>query len=534
MKNNITRKIKCDCFKAMAPAWILNTIETVLTGFLSVYITTLVAGFTDAIMEHNFEVLTSEIFKIILCVFVSVFIFPLTSYVCNMLMLRQALKHDRKIMEIFLRKKFDKAMEMSIGEAQSRIENDPNNYRIEWMEMMTQIVSLPIILSYLLYSTWRLHWQYALIIIAISLIRIVIPIAVRKLNAKYDEESRSYETELRKCETDITSQPHYTVMLGIKEDMLKRMDALFWSFYKKTGKRRAFFTSTASFFTSTVDTVSWMFIIVIGTVFVSKNLISTGTVAAMLGFTAIYDKFFNSVIFIIKEKPIMKTLLKRMLVLYADVESPNGKTIQSISKISVENLSYKYNGNLVFEPLSFSFCSGEHIAICGENGSGKSTLLRILCGLNCHYTGNITIDDTDLSSISLDSWRNQIALATQDPFLFSGTVLENLTFGGLATEKEAMRVLENMGIAYLANRNVSIKQDSLSVGEKQRISLARAILKKAPIIFLDEPNNHLDKDSSQRIKDFIRSSKSTIVYISHTDSLTTLASRVIMVKKAKR
>ena len=101
------------------------------------------------------------------------------------------------------------------------------------------------------------------------------------------------------------------------------------------------------------------------------------------------------------------------------------------------------------------------------------------------------------------------------------------------SQKEAMRVLDDMGIAYLADRDVSVKQDSLSVGEKQRISLSRAILKKATIIFLDEPSNHLDENSILKLKEFISSSSRTIVYISHTDSLTELASKVIMVKKVK-
>lgn len=253
----------------------------------------------------------------------------------------------------------------------------------------------------------------------------------------------------------------------------------------------------------------------------------------MLGFSSIYNNIINSVIYIIKERLIIKTLVDRMNVLYDNAEKFNGQTIEKIDSFSAAGLSCKYGNTPVFEPLNFSIQAGEKVAVCGENGSGKSTLLRILCGLNSDYTGSITVNGIEMSSVFLDSLRSQVSLATQEPFLFPGTVLENLTFGGLASKEDAMRVLNDMGIAYLSDRDISVKQDNLSVGEKQRISLSRAILKKATVIFLDEPSNNLDENSILKLKKFISSSSKTVVYISHTDSLIELASKVIMVKKVK-
>lgn len=532
MKDNV-KEIKRDCVSAMMPAWIISTLETALTGVLSVWITTLVAGFTDAILGLNKDALTSEAGKIILGVFISIFIFPLISYLCNILMIKQALNHDRKVMGRFLRKKYNDAKKMGVGEAQARLENDPNDYRLEWMEMMTQVVSLPIVLFYLLYSSFSLNWQYTLITIVISAARIFLPIAVRKLNAKYDKESRDYSTKLRKCEMNIISMPHYIVMLGIESEMINRIDEKFRNYYNCTGRKSVVLGSVSSFFSSAIDAISSSMIIIAGAIFISQKFASPGTVAAMIGFSSIYNSIINSVIYIIQERLVIKTLVDRMEVLYADAEELDGKVIGKIDSFSATGLSCKYGDIPVFEPLDFSIKVGEKVAICGENGSGKSTLLRILCGLNSEYIGSITVNEIEMSSIFFDSLRIQISLATQEPFLFPGTVLENLTFGGLASKEEAMRVLNDMGIAYLADRDISVKQDSLSVGEKQRISLSRVILKKTPIIFLDEPSNNLDEDSILKLKEFISSSSKTIIYISHTDSLTELASKVIMVKKVK-
>ncbi len=531
---NPVKDVKKDCFAAMAPVWIINTLQETITGVLMVWLASLVAEFTDAILQFDSETLVSGIGKVILCVVILVFILPLTSYFCNIIMLKQALKHDRKVISRFLLKKHNEAMKMGVGEAQSRLENDPNDYRICWMEIMTQVASLPIVIFYLIYSSLNADWQYALIMMAISIARIFLPIAIRKLNAKYDKETREYTTELRSRETDITSQPHNIVMLGINKGILKRIESLFWDYYQHTGQKRAIYDSITTFLLSIIEVLSWISIVVVGAVFVSQSRISAGVVAAMLGFSSLYDSAINSIICIIKEKSIIKTLSERMLVLYENAESSEASStneLKEINTITLNKLSYKYNDTYVFAPLSFTIKNGDKIAVCGENGSGKSTLLNILCRLNYDYDGSVKINNMELSSISSKYLRRQLSLATQDPFLFPGTVLDNLTFGGLASTEEAMSVLEDMGIGYLANRDVSVNQDSLSVGEKQRISLSRVILKKAPIILLDEPDNHLDSESVSVLKEYISSSNNTIIYVSHTDSLTALASKILVINK---
>lgn len=421
-------------------------------------------------------------------------------------------------------------MKIEVGDAQFRLENDPNNYRLEWMKWMTQFFSMTVILIYLMYSSFKLNVQYTLITIAISAIRFILPVCIRKISAEYYKEQQDYATDLRKSETDITSQPHYTVMLGIGQEMLRKIDNKFWTYYNSTGKKGVRFSTFTSFISSLVAHFSGLLIIVVGAVLVSRNHVSAGTAMAMLGFSSIYDSSINSASYIIKERLRMKALIKRISVLYSDAEALEGKNVSHFDNLSAVDLSYRYTDADVFEPVSFNICSGDKVAICGENGSGKSTLLNILCGLNCNYSGRIMINQ-EMSELSVVNWRSQISFATQEPFLFPGTVLDNLTFGGLASEEAAMHALDEMGIAYLAEREISVNQNSLSVGEKQRISLSRAILKNTPIIFLDEPSNHLDSDSVRIIMDFIRCSAKTVVYISHSEQMTKLATRVIRLKK---
>ena len=99
--NDIIKKIKRDCFEAMAPAWIVSTLQEIAVGLISVWMTTFVADFTDAILQFDKTIVTNMIWKIVFCILISVLFIPFISFICNMLMITRALKHDRNVLEDF-------------------------------------------------------------------------------------------------------------------------------------------------------------------------------------------------------------------------------------------------------------------------------------------------------------------------------------------------------------------------------------------------------------------------------------------------
>ena len=122
---------------------------------------------------------------------------------------------------------------------------------------------------------------------------------------------------------------------------------------------------------------------------------------------------------------------------------------------------------------------------------------------------------------------NIIAYIEQDPYLFPIPFRDNIQIGNLnASENEFNEVVKKLQIGYLVNR-VNCASDQLSGGEKQKISIARALLKKAPIIIMDEPTNNLDKDSKKWLIEFIKQSCETIIFVSHDSDLLSLANITI-------
>jgi ATP-binding cassette subfamily C protein CydD len=176
----------------------------------------------------------------------------------------------------------------------------------------------------------------------------------------------------------------------------------------------------------------------------------------------------------------------------------------------VDQLSYTYPGRTVpaLAGVSFSLACGTRTALVGRTGSGKSTLVNLLLRSLEPSSGMIAVDGTDISTLAIDTWRRHIAVVPQRPHLFHGSLLENLRLAlPTATISEIGRALELAGaeevIAALPEGLDTVIGEGgsgLSSGEVQRLALARAFLKNAPVLVLDEPTASLDPRSEQALR----------------------------------
>ncbi len=170
-------------------------------------------------------------------------------------------------------------------------------------------------------------------------------------------------------------------------------------------------------------------------------------------------------------------------------------------EIGYENVDFKYDEcRVVLKNISLHADPGETLAVVGPTGSGKSTLVHLLPAFYHPSGGRITIDSRDIGTVSLESLRAQIEVVSQEPFLFNGTVRENIQYGKLdASEAELIAASRAanchdfiVGLPHGYDSHVGERGVKLSVGEKQRITIARAILKDAPILILDEATASVD------------------------------------------
>ncbi|MBE6082825.1 MAG: ABC transporter ATP-binding protein [Tissierellaceae bacterium] len=197
--------------------------------------------------------------------------------------------------------------------------------------------------------------------------------------------------------------------------------------------------------------------------------------------------------------------------------------IDDIERIDVKNLSFSYNDTQVLKNINFTFNKGYKYAIFGGSGSGKSTLIKLIMGFYKTYDGQIFFNDMELKTIKNSSLWKQMAYIQQKVFIMSGTLKDNITlFSNKYTDDEINKAVKFSGLDGLIKSlpngiDTYIEEGgkNFSGGEKQRISLARALLSDKSIFLLDESFSALDNKNSMEIEKNILDIDKTIIMISH-------------------
>lgn len=175
------------------------------------------------------------------------------------------------------------------------------------------------------------------------------------------------------------------------------------------------------------------------------------------------------------------------------------------SILRAENLGREIAAKVLIAGATFEVCKGETLAIVGPSGSGKSSLLRLLNRLDEPTSGTVYLDSIDYRQIAPRELRRRIGMVLQRPFLFAGTVADNLQFGPRQRAEELSsaaieELLAGVGLSGFGSRDVS----NLSGGEAQRVSFARALANSPEALLLDEPTSALDEVAKRDVETLIR------------------------------
>jgi ABC-type multidrug transport system fused ATPase/permease subunit len=212
--------------------------------------------------------------------------------------------------------------------------------------------------------------------------------------------------------------------------------------------------------------------------------------------------------------------------------------------VTYENVDFSYGPErVVLRNVSLHARPGEVVALVGPTGAGKSTLVNLLPAFYEATSGRITIDGQDISGISLESLRTHISVVSQEAFLFNGTIRENILYGRLAaTEAELLAASRAANchefIARLPqgyDSRVGERGVKLSVGEKQRVSIARALLKNAPILILDEATASVDTATEKLIQEALERlmTNRTSFVIAHRLSTIRHAGQILVLRQGQ-
>ncbi len=210
----------------------------------------------------------------------------------------------------------------------------------------------------------------------------------------------------------------------------------------------------------------------------------------------------------------------------------------SIKSVEFKDVHFTYPNTTtkVLQGISFKVKSGDFLGVMGHTGAGKTTILKLLMRYYEPQQGQVLINGQDVQNLTLDSVRDKMGFVSQEPFLFFGTLRENVTYNRESTNEEVMAALEFAGAAEFVNdfefgldTKVGDRGTMLSGGQRARVSLARALLKKPSLLVLDEASSALDAETERRIQENLLASGDgrTTIAVAHRLSTIRNAEEII-------
>jgi subfamily B ATP-binding cassette protein MsbA len=225
-------------------------------------------------------------------------------------------------------------------------------------------------------------------------------------------------------------------------------------------------------------------------------------------------------------------------------DAPDAVPLEAVREgVAFENVYFKYDEEMVLKGITFRIGVGEIVALVGVSGGGKTTIANLIPRFYSPTSGGVTIDGRDVGKYTIASLRRQIGIVTQQTILFNDSVANNIAYGEIRRSKKEIEAAALAAHAHDFIRRIPEGYDTLvgeggvrmSGGEAQRLSVARAILKNAPILILDEATSALDAESDaavQKALDNLLANRTTLV-IAHRLSTIQHADRILVVRDGR-
>lgn len=353
----------------------------------------------------------------------------------------------------------------------------------------------------------------------------------------YNKPIKKINRKIMEMNSKVTSQFVETIngietikAFNQEDNEKEKTDKLYKKFLKKVFNGGVLSLSQQTI-TMFVAVVGELVILWVGVAYVIKGELTLGE---LITFNALLGYFIEPIKNLINLQPSIQTAvvaadrLGEILDITPEYNYEHEQLNDKIKfdKISISNLDFRYGTReLVLKDINLEICRGEKIAFVGESGSGKTTLANLLVRLYEQEKGSIKLDSIDIREFSIKQIRDNISYISQNTFLFSGTIRENLLFGNSdVSDDDISQVCKICELEEYINSlplkfNTRIEENgkNLSGGQKQRLAIARALLKKPEILIMDEATSNLDYITERSIEKTINnfSKNMTTIIIAH-------------------
>ena len=437
---------------------------------------------------------------------------------------------------------------VSTGDLMSRLTNDVDRIQQALSGSMGDLIEEIFILFALLIGIFVIDWRLALASLVIT------PLAVVPL-AGFSRQLKKKGLLSQVKMAQIYNLLHETITgnkivkaFTMEEFELKKFFQATWS-YLKTNIKLAWIASLSSPFMEFVGGLAGAFILVIGTTRIKQGQISPGdfgsfVMAIFMMYTPI--KRLSRANNQIQQGIACFERIQEVLISIPQIQdSPLAHPLPLVKgRIEFKNVSFCYNElRPVLSDINFEIKPNETVAIVGLSGAGKTTIINLISRFYDPTSGRITIDGIDIREVTLASLRSQIGLVTQDIILFNDSIRNNIAYGleNMAEEKivraakaaKAHDFITELPQGY--DTQIGEKGALLSSGQRQRLAIARALLKDPPILILDEATSALDSESERLIQVALANvmKNRTTIVIAHRLSTIRSAHKIFVIDKGR-
>ncbi len=282
--------------------------------------------------------------------------------------------------------------------------------------------------------------------------------------------------------------------------------------YQKAWLRACYYNFLMGPMVDLISTITTSFVYVIGVSCIMGGGRSGVTVGVLIAFTAYISRFWNPINTIASFYNSVLTAVSYLERIFETIDepvevtdAPDAQPMPPIEgNVTFENVRFSYEDDIpVLKDVSFDVKKGQCIAIVGPTGAGKTTIVNLLSRFYNVDSGRVLVDGIDISKVTLHSLRTQMGVMMQDSFIFSGTIMDNIRYGNkTATDEEVIRAAKTvcahdfiMQMEDGYNTQVNERGSRLSVGQRQLISFARALLNDPAILILDEATSSIDTET---------------------------------------
>jgi len=447
----------------------------------------------------------------------------------NKMSIKLKLNLADKFIRKFYRLDFEFLQSRSVGESVFRFSDTDTsvNFILEQCpQILLDIVKLPIILGVCLW----INTQMTLLLLILSPLFLLHSLYLQKKLKPIYEEIWKFSARLSKEVYEAFSRMLIIKVFGLESFQRRRY---FKSFIEniRWGIRGFRWGIISSLTSSFLSKAVYGGVTLYGGWMIIKGDLTIGSYTAIMLYLTqlggLLDSLSHRFEFFVKEMVSLNRFLEIIEIEPKIKDSPSAKALSSLrGRIIFEDVKFGYeNGKIIFPCLNAAMPPASWIAIAGPSGCGKTTLVNLILRLYEPKEGKITLDGQDLKNIKLGSLREKISIATQEPFLFDVSIKENIAYGlnnitqGLIAEAARLASVEEFILQLPEQYDTLVGENAfrLSQGLKQRISIARAVLRNPDLLILDEATSSVDLLTEEKIYRALREKRkglSTIV-ISH-------------------